>query len=229
MLLLFGEVKSEPLFYLLNGAPIPVLREPDLVYGRYGYIRSAVSERKLAMHFPPRTPQTLLLTLRAFFGVTSRCETFAYLLTHDSSTIQEIAQYGFFSWRSIQDVLFEMSHSGVVIFPIAKRGRTYRLSSAAYFRSIFLMDYPKTIRLTAWPLVFRACQIFLECISDPCLIELSILGQATALRQVMHAKVIPLIAEVFPSVQLPDSTGIVTEQYIDECAAFIKQVLFISM
>lgn len=223
------QVVPESLFYLLTGSPVPVLKEPDPVYSRYGYLRSAVLDRKLAMHFPPRTPQTLLLTLRALFGVTSRCEAFAYLLTHDAATIQQIATYGYFSWRSIQDVLFEMSHSGIVTFPIAKRGRTYRLSSADTFRKILLTDDTLSLRLTAWPPVFRACQVFLECVSDPALNELSVLGQALALRKVMDSTIIPLVAEVFASVQLPDTTNAISERYIDECAAFIRNILFLSM
>jgi len=173
-----------PLFFLKNGAPLPVLGERDAIFLDYGWLRNPVEYRGLSLAFPPKSPAALLLQLRSLIGVGARCETLLYLFLNEKATIQEVAENTYYSWRSIQEVLYELGHSGLLQFPGAKRGRTYRLDGRPWL-DILLNDTSTRLRWICWPPLLRALEIIWAKLNDPVLEELSPLGQASEFRSVM--------------------------------------------
>lgn len=119
--------KVQPLFYLLNGKPLPVLGTIDSVFAKYGMTRNEVKIRNLTQKFQAQGNPTLLLQLRALLGLNCRSEMIAYMLTHTESKIQDIAQACGYSWKTVQDTLHEMTFSNILRFTASKKSRTYTL------------------------------------------------------------------------------------------------------
>ncbi|MCD4776365.1 MAG: hypothetical protein K8S15_09990 [Candidatus Aegiribacteria sp.] len=69
-----------------NGKPHPQVGEKDKFFSKTGFIRNLVKLRNISETFNPGIPANLILKLRALFGVSSRCEVIAYLLTHEEAT-----------------------------------------------------------------------------------------------------------------------------------------------
>jgi hypothetical protein len=212
------------LFFMKSGNPLPVPGVKDEIFKKYGLIRNPVQNRSLSKPFPPKAPVTLLLQLRALIGVCARCEVLLYLLLHDRVTIQEIADQTYYSWRSVQDILFEMGHSGLLTFPEAKRSRTYRFSEEPWLH-ILLKNPDIKINWICWPPLFRALELIWNKLNDPVFVDLSVLGQATQLRTLMTGQ-IALKLERAGIGSLVHSPKIYEgEEYIDVFLSNIKTVL----
>ena len=183
-----AEKNATGLFFLKNGDPMPTTGKEDPVFRQYGYLRNAVENRNRALCFPPHSPETLLLQIRALFGIGARSETLLYLLLNEKGTIQNIASDTYYSWRSIQDVLFEMGHSGLLYFPESKRGRFYRLDGNPWL-DILLRGRQKKIRWICWPPLFRAFELIWEKFNNPGFMASSPLAQTAELRELMRTGV----------------------------------------
>jgi hypothetical protein len=71
---------AEPLFFMPDGSPLIVVREPDPRFLALGFLRDRYTPRAAAGRFQPDIPANLLLRLRALLGSNARCELMAYLL-----------------------------------------------------------------------------------------------------------------------------------------------------
>lgn len=183
-----SESELKPLFYLKNGSIMPVLGEKDETFSGYGYSRSPVENHNRALPFPPRKPETMLLQIRALFGIGARSEALLYLILNEKGTISEIAIDSYYAWRSIQDALYEMGYSGLLNFPESKRGRFYRMDGAPW-RKILLGSDDANIRYMCWPPLFRALEMIWEKVSDPLFDTLSPLGCAAELGELMRTDI----------------------------------------
>ena len=105
---------AEALFRGRGGKPLPVVREPDPVFERHGFLRDKVFLRRHAQTFDPELPSNLQIRLRAFFGVNSRAEVMTYLLTHERAGAAEIAQATYYYKRTVYNALSEMRLSGLL-------------------------------------------------------------------------------------------------------------------
>ena len=56
--------KEETLYFLKNGEPLPVVREEDPFFAKYGFLRERFEERGVAQPFRPEPLSNLLLRLR---------------------------------------------------------------------------------------------------------------------------------------------------------------------
>ncbi|MBN1698201.1 MAG: hypothetical protein JW881_11860 [Spirochaetales bacterium] len=153
-----GGDKTGHLFYLKSGNPVPVVGENDAVFRKYGFIRNPVKNREMSGVFPVKQKTSLLLQLRSFMGISSRSETLCYLMVNGKGAIQEIADQTYYAWRSIQDVLFEMGHSGILSFFPAKKGRIYYIDKEPWLE-IFLKNKKERIQWICWPPLFRALEM----------------------------------------------------------------------
>ena len=106
--------EAEALFRGRDGKPLPVVKEPDPVFERHGFLRDKVSLRRHAQIFDPESPSNLLIRLRALFGVNSRAEVMTYLLTHERAGAAEIAQATYYYKRTVYNALAEMRLSGLL-------------------------------------------------------------------------------------------------------------------
>ena len=113
--------RGETLFFLKEGKPLPVSRRSDPVFRERGLQRNEVKFRNHGKSFSPDQPANLLLKLRAFFGVNSRADLAAYLLTHDQANAYEMARACWISQRAVHDALTEMRRSQLI--HSAEKGR----------------------------------------------------------------------------------------------------------
>lgn len=180
---------STNLFFLKTGEPMPVTGKEDEVFQRYGFKRNPVEIRNRAISFPTYSPETLRLQMCALFGIGAKSETLLYLLINEKGSIQDIASNTYYSWRSIQDALFEMGHSGLIFFPESKRERFYRIDGKPWL-DILLNGKRGEIKWICWPPLFRALELIWEKLNNPEFMELSPLAQSAELRELMRSDIV---------------------------------------
>lgn len=134
---------AEPLFFLPNGKKLPVVGDADPVFLQYGLKRNPYKRTMNSTSFPKDSVASLLLQLRAFFGVNARAETMLCLLASQNCRIQDVADISGFSWRSVQDTLFELGHSSVVSFTPSKKSRVYYLNERDRMKAVMMPYNPE--------------------------------------------------------------------------------------
>ena len=83
---------------------------------------------------PVTSSNTLRFLLRGLFGLGSRAECLAYLLTHDGGHPSEVSKNIGLSVRGTQDALIELSRSGLVLTRVkGKRKIEYWLSQERWW------------------------------------------------------------------------------------------------
>ncbi|MFO7735600.1 MAG: hypothetical protein R6W70_05220 [bacterium] len=106
-------------------------KEIDPIFRHYGFERPEFRKRGIVTPFSIKDPATLVLRLRAFFGVNVRSEIIAYLLNNQNGVARDISLSNYYFLRTIQDALSEMTASGVLIgktVPGKKREIRYSLA-----------------------------------------------------------------------------------------------------
>lgn len=107
-----AETEPEPLFISIDGSAMPNFHQPDPDFLRHGLLRDPMERRRMSQSPDSSRAANLLCSLRALFGVNSRAEIIAWLLTHESGHPAAIARgTGYFS-KSVQHTLNEMEDSG---------------------------------------------------------------------------------------------------------------------
>ena len=110
-----GSSHTTPLFNEKNGRPHPMSKRPDTNFLSFGFNRPPLEVRRMTRNVPITSNNTLRFLLRALFGLGSRAECLAYLLTHDGGHPSEVAKAIGLSIRGTQDALIELSRSGLVL------------------------------------------------------------------------------------------------------------------
>ncbi len=119
----------ESLFYEKNGKSHPITKTPDSIFLTHGFNRPQLRVRRMTRKVPITSYNTLRFLLRALFGLGSRAECLAYLLTHEGGHPSEIAKAIGISIRGTQDTLIELSRSGFILTRVSgKRKIEYWLS-----------------------------------------------------------------------------------------------------
>lgn len=178
--------REQPLFYLPNGRPLPVLHTPDSDFSAYGWLRESYEARGTAQAFPPQGNATLILKLRALIGVSARCELLAYLLLNPHGSPRAMARAcGYYSATVIKS-LAEMADSGFFCSRTEGRQRHYSLASETWGTLLLGDARPPWM---AWPLLFSALEQLWLFLEAPERDRQSPLAQASALRRLLNASV----------------------------------------
>lgn len=205
----------ENLFFLKNGDPMPQSKENDKIFMQYGYIRNPVQNRGLALAFRSKSPQTLLLQMRSLFGIGARTETLLYLFLNGKASISQIAAETYYSWRSIQDVLFEMGYSGQLYFPEAKRGRFYRLDGKPWL-DILLGRECNDVKWLCWPPLFRSLEMIWEKLHSNDVLALSPLAQSVEFQTLMREEIFPRLEHAgLGSINMALNVSVNNVNYLD--------------
>jgi hypothetical protein len=160
-----------PMFLNLDRRQKDFWRTADAAALQYGFLRSPYQPTAKVSGFPADDCATLLLQLRGVFGLSARAETILALLNQDICKIQDIADISGFSWKSIQDVLLELSATPVVATRgEGKRGRYYFLKSPDKISALFEV---KDVIFPDWRGVFDGLAVIWETASNPRLEGLS--------------------------------------------------------
>ena len=162
--------KLTPLF---NNTPLSTAQKRDPQALRYGFERNIYIPTNKALAFSTESLATLLLRFRGFLGVSARCEVLLTLLCNDFCTIQETANSSGYSWRSIQDILFEMNKSGYIGANEAKRGRYYFLKNREERLKSLDLRNALTLTFPNWLSVYNACISLLIALQNPRLSRVS--------------------------------------------------------
>ena len=186
---------GEPLFYLKNGKPHPQIGEKDEFFSKTGFNRNVVKLRNVSETFDHRIPANLILKLRALFGVSSRCEVIAYLLTHEEANPTAIASSAGYNSKTIYNTLNELHDSGGFNRRISGRETLYSLESDSWKRFLgYTEDMPGWIN---WPVAFRSLEMLWKTLDDP---RLTIEAPRVAASQLnlVLADVLPRLQEAVP-------------------------------
>ena len=129
-----GADTRESLFMDKNGKPHPIPRTPDTNFTSFGFHRPKLEVRRMTREVPITSHATLRFLLRALFGLGSRAECLAYLLTHDGGHPSEVARAIGISVRGTQDALIELARSNLILTRIkGKRKIEYWLSQERWW------------------------------------------------------------------------------------------------
>jgi hypothetical protein len=191
---------AEPLFFMPDGSPLPVVREPDPRFLTLGFLRDRYEPRDAARRFQPEIPANLLLRLRALLGVNARCELMAYLLLNQRGSPRAVARACGYYPATVAKALAEMADSGFLVSQIEGRHRYYSLVPDAW-RPLFLDDASPALWI-AWPVLFAALERVWAFIEAPERSSESPLGQASALRRILHDGVADGLGRGGPSAVL---------------------------
>lgn len=213
--------KQSPLFYMLDGRPMPAPNDCDAIFQRHGLLRPPVKPRGLSQPFAGEGMPTLLLRLRALLGVNIRCEILCLLGSvaeiHPSQVAKLIGQ----NPRSTQNVLAEMVRSGVVQVRTSAREKRYSLASGVL--DALLRPGGLTPWVSAVPL-FRALEILWLGVSDPKRQTLDNLMLASEWRRLAE-QIRTLLGEAGMGQPLRESSSFAGEKYYKVFQEDIKQVL----
>ncbi len=140
---------SEPLYHYGN----PIAGQEDPVFSSRGYLCPTVEITQDIYNFNPISPSNLIMTLRAVFGVNSRSEVLAYLLTNTEANSRRIALDTYFLPKTIYNTLLEMEMSGRLRKRIQGRAALYSLKDT-FWKQEFLREKVDIVWFN-WPLIFR--------------------------------------------------------------------------
>jgi hypothetical protein len=122
-----GLPAEEALFHLPDGRPLPIPDNRDEIFRRHGLLRAPAMRRGVARQFPVEGMPSLLLRLRALFGVSIRCEVLCMLGASDEIHPSHVARRVGLSPRTTQDLLADMARSGAVQVRTSARAKYYAL------------------------------------------------------------------------------------------------------
>lgn len=180
--------KKEALFFLKNGARLPVVHEPEPIFAKYGFLRDRFEERDVAEPFRPEPLENLLLRLRALLGVNARCEIFQFLLLNERGSPRAMAKDCYYYPATISKALAEMSQSGFVVSRTEGRHRYYKLRPETW-RDLFLGKEVKT-SWVVWARLFSALEQVWLFLDQRDLASQSALAQASSLRRILKRSVV---------------------------------------
>lgn len=149
-----GGHSGEPihLFLTSEGGTLPTIGAEDPTFARQGVLRPPVVLRGMSRTVPMDSPTNLLFKLRALFGVGTRPDALAYLLTHEQGYQTEIARRTSWSQSSLGNALGEIACSGLAAeCPAPARERLYSADRARwrqFLRLRYLPTWVDWVRVT---------------------------------------------------------------------------------
>lgn len=219
-----GELgEPEPLFFLKDGRPIPVVQQEDPLFLKYGFLRTPFKERGVALRFRPEPPSNLLLRLRALLGVNARCEILAYLLLNDRGSPRAMARDCYYFPATVSKALAEMSQSGYVVSQTEGRHRYYKLISDEW-RDLLLGKAPPQ-PWVVWARLFSALEQIWVFLNRADLAGKSPLIQSSSLRRVLKDPVVSQLNRSGLSFMFGDDSAHTGESLLSFFVKRMKDVL----
>jgi hypothetical protein len=209
-----AESEPEPLFMSFDGSALPVFGEPDRNFLNHGLLRDPMERRRMSQSPDPSRAANLLCSLRALFGVNSRAEIIAWLLTHESGHPAAIARdTGYFS-KSVQHTLNEMEDSGHIRSRRDGREKIFWVKPGAWD---FLINWSQPSyfpRWVTWMPVFSAIKTFIDALGEPSLNDATEQIQSIQLRHALDAAM-PALSRAGLAESLTASRSLTGSQLIE--------------
>ena len=161
------------LFLDEDGEPERYIPRQDEQALKYGFLRNVrIDDAQKMSAFLPKTTATLLLRMRGFLGISARAETLLVLLTSPRCKVQDIVDRSGFTWKSIQDVLGELTSGGFVSsVDGVSRGKLYDLPEPDSIRKLF--GIRQGCLFPNWLCIYDAIGLLWQTVSNPRLSEVS--------------------------------------------------------
>lgn len=154
---LYVKRPDQPLFCLRDGGAVPLKGPVSPEFSVHGLLRNPVELRGYSRAFPVTGMASLLLRLRALFGISARCELLCILGANAEVHPSEVArQTGYFA-RTVQNAMQEMARSGVVEVRNANRQKMYWLKPGTL--DVLLRPDGNPTPWVCWSPLFRALEI----------------------------------------------------------------------
>lgn len=155
-----------------DGRPERFVPRRDVLALQYGFVRNVRRSTQKTPASLPRTPSTLLLRMRGLLGISARAETLLVLLTSPQCKVQDIVERSGFIWKSIQDVLTELTLGGFVsALDGVSRGKLYYLSEPENIRRVFGVRQGCTF--PNWLNIYDSIGLLWQTVSNPRLNDVS--------------------------------------------------------
>ena len=211
--------QSEKVFLFSNNKPLPITDQIDDSFSSYGFLRLPFIDREMITQFSETKVSALQLKLRAFFGIGSRSEIMLALIINKQISISETADRSYFSWKSIQEALFEMSLSGIVGHSPSKRERHYYLVSD-YWHKIFLKEPVKSLKQLNFCKFFSAMEILRQKTSASAFSRLSESSANLEIADHVNNLLAPLLSAADGVCKIPSPSANI-KNYFEEFSSFI--------
>lgn len=114
MMTAWSETLATERLFRLRSQEQPWNGPVDPIFARHGLQRDPVERREMSRVPSPRSAAMLTWKLRSLFGVQARCELLLWLLTHERGHPAEITRATYYSSRTVEDTLRELTVSGLV-------------------------------------------------------------------------------------------------------------------
>lgn len=210
---------AQPLFFMKDGKSFPEPQNLEQSFLNHGLLRAPITTRQLAQPFPSEGMPSLLLRLRALFGVNIRCEILCLLGSVDEIHPSLIAKLIGHAPRTTQNALAEMARSGVVQVRTHGREKIYALKPGVLDK----LMHPEN-EVTPWrnsaPL-FRAMEILWLGIADPKRQEMDELLLSSELRRITK-NMKPLLGDAGWGQPMRDESAYKGDKYAN---VFIEDVM----
>ena len=211
------------LFLMPDNSPLPIIGKTDDDFAAFGFLRLPFINRGLNSSFQTGRPATLQLQLRAFFGVCSRAEIMLTLIINNCASISEIAATSFYSWKSIQDALFEMAISGLVTHPPAKIKRRYSLT-AGNWPDLFFDQPARPVESINWCKFFSAIEILWKKLNDKNFSRLPSQTMGIELASIVETRLHNLFSAADNRIRIPDY-AMAAKDYFEKFSAAVLTML----
>jgi len=167
-------IHEEPLFYDDDEKSLPVVGPTDPIYKAGGFLRSPVSLRGMSKALSKTDNASMLLRMRALFGVSLRAELLCALSAADSLYASEAARLIEYDKKSVQSACADLVASGYVgIQPVEGREKRYYVRQP--LASTLATDTSRPIWLR-WGPLYRALELYcatlssLETVTEPTIV-----------------------------------------------------------
>ena len=188
-------VEPRPLF-----AHLPVIGRCDDAWLTWGWQRPAVELRGLSQRPKPDQPSTFIFKLRALFGLQTRAEVMAWLLTHETGHPAEIARATGYFRGSIQSVLNELTQSGHLGALRVGREKRFGLRHSEWHYLMTWTDPKEFPQWIPWVGVFGLLQRVNDVLEHPGLFAMSVAVQSIELDRAVAPAAELLPTRLWPSV-----------------------------
>jgi len=161
--------KAEPLF---KDIPLLMKQKKDPLALLYGLERNPYKCAGKNAEFEEGAA-SLMLKLRGLFGVNSRVEIMLLLLSEDYCKNQDLARRSGYSWRSVQDVLFEMKFGGIIQATVSRKNRVYSVPDKECWRRVLNLSDGELIQFPQWNKALFSLELLYETLENPMLDKVS--------------------------------------------------------
>ena len=162
------------LFLDAAGRDMPLLGSADPVFAKHGVLRPPIRLRDMSRPVPMDVSTNLLFKLRALFGLGTRPEVIAYLLTHRErgGYPSEVARSTCYSAPSVQQTMADLADSGLIAERQSAKERRYSLDPLHWRRFLGLKAFPSP-GWVDWPRLFAGVSILTAFLTQESLDQLS--------------------------------------------------------